>query len=193
MEILLQILIGVALSATCGFRVFVPLLVMGIANISGYLTLSSGFEWIGSYPAVIVFAVATAVEITAYFFPYIDNVLNTISIPVSIVAGIIVTASVITGIDPILQWSLAIIVGGGVATATSLVSSGVHGVSTVVSGGAANPIVSTVESAGSVITAVLAVAVPVLAVVLLILLIVLVLLSLRKFRKKNAPEAVQLK
>ena len=185
MELLLQILIGIGLSATCGFRVFVPLFVMGIADISGYLTIGPGFEWIGSYPAVIVFGIATIIEIAANFIPYVDNLLNTISIPVSIIAGVIVTASVITDIDPTLQWTLAVIVGGGVATATSLLSNGTHNASTVVTGGAANPVVSTVESAASVVTAVLAVVVPVLAFILLVLLIVLVVIALRKFKSRR--------
>jgi hypothetical protein len=39
------------LSAACGFRVFVPLLVMNLAVLTGHLHLSPGFEWIGSYYA----------------------------------------------------------------------------------------------------------------------------------------------
>lgn len=190
MELVLQIIIGIGLAATCGFRVFVPLLVMSIAGLSGYLQLGTGFEWIASYPALIVFGIATLIEIAAYFFPYVDNVLNAVSIPAAIIAGVIVTASVITDINPILQWSLAIIAGGGAATATSLISNGTHLASTAVSGGAANPAVSTVESAAAVVTAILSIVVPVLAFVLLILLIVIAFRTLRRMkRKKSTPVA----
>lgn len=190
MELLLQILIGVGLAATCGYRIFVPLLVMGIAGLSGYLTLSPGFEWIAGYPAVIIFGIATIIEICAYFIPYVDNLLNKISIPASIIAGIIVTASVITDINPILQWSLAIIAGGGIAAVTSLISNGVHDTSTVVTLGVANPVVSTIESVSSVIAAILAIAVPVLAFILLVLLIAVTVRTLQKLKKrKNTPAA----
>lgn len=188
MEVILQVLIGIGLSATCGFRIFVPLLVAGLAGMNGYLEFSSGFDWIASYPAVIIFGVATLIEIIAYFIPYIDNLLNAVSLPISIIAGIILTASVITDIHPILQWSLAIIAGGGVATVTSLVSNGTHAASTALSGGVANPAVSAAESGVSMITAVLAIVLPVLVVLLLILLVVVAVRLLRKYReRKNRP------
>ena len=69
MEILTSILIGIGLSAACGFRVFVPLLVMSITSLSGHLHLAHGFAWIGTYPALIAFSVATALEIAGYYIP----------------------------------------------------------------------------------------------------------------------------
>lgn len=43
METMLSIFVGVGLSAACGFRIFVPLLIMSIASLSGQLTLSPEF------------------------------------------------------------------------------------------------------------------------------------------------------
>lgn len=185
MEIVLQILVGIGLAATCGFRVFVPLLVMGIAGLSGYLQLAPGFTWITSLPAVIIFGIATVIEIAAYFIPYIDNLLDSISIPASVVAGIVVAASVITDIHPLLRWTLAIIAGGGLAAVTSLISNGAHGVSTLASGGAANPAVSGAESVLSVLASIMAIAVPVLAVSLLIVLIFVAFRVLRHDKNKR--------
>src|SRR5438094_7023125 len=115
METLLSVCLGIGLSAACGFRVFVPLLVMSIASLSGHLTLAHGFEWIGSYPALIAFAVATCVEIAGYYIPWVDNLLDTIATPAAIVAGILVTASVMMDVSPFVKWTLAIIAGGGAA------------------------------------------------------------------------------
>ncbi len=185
MEILLQILIGVGLAATCGFRIFVPLLVMGIAGLGGYLNLASGFDWIASYPAVIIFAVATVIEIAAYFIPYVDNLLDSISIPASVVAGIVVAASVITDMHPLLRWTLAVIAGGGVAALTSLISNGTHGLSTVVSGGAANPAVSGGETAFSVIAAILSIVVPVLAILLIVMVLIIAFRLLRRWKRRR--------
>lgn len=185
MELVLNVLIGVGLAATCGFRVFVPLLVMGVANKVGYLELSQGFAWIGSYPAIIIFSVATVVEVTAYFIPFVDNLLNTISIPISAVAGIVVTAAVITDISPILQWTLAIIAGGGAASVTSLVSNGAHNTSTVFSAGVANPVVSAGETVLSVVMAILSILVPVFAVLLIIMMIILVSRMVSRFKNRR--------
>ena len=59
METLLGIAVGVGLSAACGFRVFVPLLVMNLLSLSGQLHLSPGFAWVGTYYATVAFATAS--------------------------------------------------------------------------------------------------------------------------------------
>ena len=174
MDIVLNICIGIALAATCGFRIFVPLLALSVAGLAGVVDLGSSFQWIGTYQAVIVFGVATLVEILAYFIPYVDNILDAASVPFSVMAGVVVTAAVMTDVSPILRWAMAIIAGGGAAAAGSLVSNGVHAASTLASGGAANPVVSTVESTGSIVASILAVAVPILAVVLIVTAIFLI-------------------
>ena len=76
MESVLSLCVGVGLSAACGFRVFVPLLILSIAANSGHLKLASGFEWIGSSSAILAFAVATAIEISGYFVPWVDHILD---------------------------------------------------------------------------------------------------------------------
>ncbi len=187
MEVLLNVLIGIGLAATCGFRIFVPLLIMGIASVSGYLNLTDGFAWIASYPALIVFSIATVLEVIAYFFPYVDNLLNVISTPVSVVAGVMVTAAVMTDVSPILQWTLAIIAGGGAASATSMISNGTHHASTVVSAGITNPVISAIESIISVIMPILAIALPVLAFILLLLFVTFIYRLMVKLKNKIRP------
>src|SRR6266480_1903126 len=109
METFLSVCLGIGLSAACCFRIFVPLLVMSIAALSGHLSLAHGFEWIGSYPALIAFSVATCLEIAGYYIPWLDHLLDTIATPAAIVAGTIVTASIVTDVSPFLKWTLAII------------------------------------------------------------------------------------
>src|SRR5438445_8556680 len=161
METLLSICLGIGLSAACGFRIFVSLLVMSIAALSGHLTLAKGFEWIGSYPALIAFSVATLLEIAAYYIPWVDNLLDTIATPAAIIAGTLVTASLVTGTSPFLKWALAIIAGGGVAGIVQGTTVVARGASTAGTGGLANPLLATAELGGSVITAVLALLAPV--------------------------------
>src|ERR1041385_7477388 len=160
MNILLSVCLGIGLSAACGFRVFVPLLVMSIASLSGHLALAHGFEWIGTYPALVTFAVATCVEIAAYYIPWVDNFLDTIATPAAIVAGTLVTASLVTDVSPLLKWTLAIIAGGGAAAAVQGTTVVARGASSAGTGGLANPLLATVELAGSVVTSVLAILAP---------------------------------
>lgn len=171
MENLLSVLVGVGLAAACGFRVFVPLLVLSLAARSGEMALGHGFGWIGSKPALLAFAVATVVEIAGYYIPWVDHLLDTVATPTAVIAGVLVTASTLGHMSPFLQWSIALLAGGGTAGIFQGLTAAARGVSTLTTGGLGNPIVSTVEAGGSALLSVLAVTVPVLAVLSLFLLL----------------------
>jgi len=164
METALAVMAGIGLSAACGFRIFVPLLVMSIASLSGHLTLAPGFQWIGTYPALIAFSVATAVEVAGYYVPWVDHLLDTISTPAAIIAGTIVTASLVTGLSPFMKWTLAIIAGGGAAGLVQGTTVAVRGLSTASTGGLGNPFFATIELGGSLITSIVSVLIPWLGV-----------------------------
>lgn len=181
MDFLLSICLGIGLSAACGFRVFVPLLVMSIAALSGQLHLAHGFEWLGSYPALAAFAVATALEIAGYYIPWLDHLLDTIATPAAIVAGTIITASMVGDMSPFMRWTLGVIAGGGAAGLVQGSTVTTRGASLMTTGGLANPIVATLELAGSVVTSVLTLFVPVLVVVLL--LVGLTIVGVRLYRR----------
>ncbi|TDX46615.1 DUF4126 domain-containing protein [Orenia marismortui] len=116
MNLILSMLIGVGLSAACGFRVFIPLLVMSISALTGNLELASDFQWIGSDSALYVFTIATILEMIAYYIPQVESFLSSISTTVTAIAGTIVMSSFVVDVSPLLQWSLAIIAGGGTST-----------------------------------------------------------------------------
>lgn len=151
----MSILIGIALSATCGFRVFVPLLAVNIgtrakdADGQPLIELAAGFDWLSSDIAMMIFLVAAIFEIGGYYIPWIDNLLDSVASPAAIIAGTLITASFITGMDPWLQWLLALIAGGGVAGAVQATTVVTRASSTVTTGGLGNPIVSSVETSGA--------------------------------------------
>jgi Domain of unknown function (DUF4126) len=185
METFLSICLGIGLSAACGFRVFVPMLALSLGSMSGHLTLAHGFEWVGTYPALLAFAVATVVEIAAYYVPWLDHCLDTLATPAAVVAGAVITASLVTDMSPWLRWSLAIIAGGGAAGVVQGTTVLSRGASLATTGGLANPVVATFELVGAVVTSILAILAPVL---LLGLLVVFVLLFGRKlFRRISKP------
>ena len=72
----LSIVLGVALAAATGFRVFLPLLVVSAASYTGHLTLDDSFAWLGTSSALIMLSVASLVEILAYYVPVVDNLLD---------------------------------------------------------------------------------------------------------------------
>ena len=168
MDTVLSVCLGLGLAAACGFRVFVPLLVISAASFSGQLDLAGSFEWLGSIPALVTFGVATALEIAAYYFPVVDNFLDTVASPAAVVAGVVASASVITGMDPYLKWTLAVIAGGGLAGAVQVVTTGTRGASLLTTAGLGNPVVSTAETGGSIFTAILSLIAPVLAMAVIL-------------------------
>jgi hypothetical protein len=170
MDTLIGIAIGVGLSAACGFRVFVPLLVMNLAVLSGQLHLSPEFAWIGSPYGTLAFVTATIAEIVGYYIPWFDSILDTIATPAAVIAGTLTTASMAIDMSPFLKWTLAVIAGGGIAGLVQGSTVALRTKSALATAGAGNPWVSTLELAGAIITALLAIAVPVLCLGLLGLL-----------------------
>jgi hypothetical protein len=168
MEWVLGAVVGIGLAAACGFRVFVPPLVLSVAALSGHLHLAHGFEWMGTWPALTAFAVATVLEIVAYYFPWVDNLLDTAATPIAVVAGIVMMASCVSDVSPFLRWTLAVIAGGGAAGLVQILTVKTRALSSFFTGGLANWIVSTLEAALSTFLSVLVVLIPMLALAFLL-------------------------
>jgi hypothetical protein len=167
MEIFGSTLIGLGLAAACGFRVFVPLLVAGVAARFGGLPLVPGFSWLGSTPALIAFSVATLIEIVAYYVPWVDNLLDVLATPTAVVAGILLMASTLVECGPFVRWTMAVLAGGGTAALFQGITTVARQVSSVTTGGLGNPVLATMESSGAAMLAVLAVTLPILALLLI--------------------------
>lgn len=186
METIVSILLGIGLSAATGFRIFVPFFVASIAAISGYIPLSPSFEWIGTYPALIAFGVATIFEIAAYYIPWFDNLLDSIATPAAFVAGAILMIAVVSGLPPLAKWALAIIAGSGAAGIVQSGTTLTRVASTATTGGLANPILSTIEAGSSFGLSLLAILLPVFAgLIAIVLLIFLSKKIVRKLKRTN--------
>jgi hypothetical protein len=164
-EALLSLAIGIGLAAATGMRVFVPLLVLGVTARMDWVSLSSGFQWLSSWPAIIALAVAAVLEIGAYYIPVIDNFLDLIAGPLAVMAGIFTTAAVVTDLPPLLRWSVAIVAGGATAGIVQTVMSIVRLKSTTLTAGFGNFIVSTFELFASLAASLIAILAPVIALV----------------------------
>ena len=185
MEIIFSIMLGIGLAASCGFKVFVPFFIISIANLSGHLELSQSFEWIGTYPALILFGVATLIEIVSYCFPFIDTAVDVISTPVTAVSGVIAVASCVQGMSPMFSWVIAIIVGGTVAGGSKIVNTGVRGATTTVTGGLGNGILNILQTILALFLSILSIFLPILAIIVLIVFIIMAIKLFKKFKNKG--------
>lgn len=184
-DTLMAIALGIGLSAASGFRAFVPLLVTSLAARGGYLTLSSGMAWIATDAALAAFAIATVLEIAAYYTPWLDNLLDVIATPAAVLAGTVLMVAVLPEMPPALRWGLAIIAGGGAAGAIQALTVLLRLKSTALTGGLGNPIVATGELIGALIVSLLTLLAPLFVLVLVVVLAVFALRRVRRARRRQ--------
>lgn len=184
-ENIIAICLGIGLSASCGFRVFVPLLMTALATRFHWVAAPENFEWLHSWPAIITFGTASVVEILGYYIPVVDHVLDLIASPLALVAGALLAATFIPVPDPMVRWIAGIIVGAGGAGTIQAGSVFMRLLSGKATLAAANPVVSTGENTAAIGGSLLSFFSPVLAAVAFGLLIVWILLRLRKWSRQT--------
>lgn len=184
-ETIISICLGIGLSASVGFRIFLPLFALSLANYLNVWELNESWQWIGSTSALMLFGAATIVEIIAYYIPVVDNALDSIAIPLASIAGTLVMVSTISDLSPVFTWTLAIIAGGGTASAIKGSSSASRLTSTVSTAGFGNPIIASIENLIALIMPIVAIVFPIVAVILVFLMLYLIFKLYKKFRKRS--------
>ncbi len=172
LQIVLSLSLGLGLAAACGFRVFIPPLMMGVASRFGLYELDGSFSWVGETWAIGIFGIATLIEVGGYYIPWIDNLLDTIATPAAIIGGIFVTSASLEGdMDSGMQWMLAIIAGGSTAGVIQIGTVATRAASTGTTGGLGNPVISTLEAIASIVCVLLAILATFIIGIIVILLI----------------------
>lgn len=188
MQYLVAGALGLGLAACSGFRVFVPLLAASVAHRVGWLPSSPGFDWLGTWPALLMLATATVAELAGYYVPLFDHLLDTLTTPASFLAGTLLMTSSLTHLDPTLRWTLGILVGGGAAGlvqgSTALLRAG----STATTGGLANPLFATLENILAVVGTVFTLLLPLVAAALAVGLLVFLASRWRRWRQRRVAQ-----
>lgn len=181
----LAILTGLGLSMACGFRVFIPPLIVSIAAQTGYLELSESFQWLSEWPTLIALSIATVGDVIAHEFPVVDDMLNVVEAPLAPIAATILSVSLITDMDPLLKWGLAAIAGGGSAGALHVARSFLKSVLNASTAGVSTPVVSLVEDAAAIVTPIMVILAPVLVLFLFLCVVGVTALALKKWIGKR--------
>jgi len=191
--IIMATLMGISLAAASGFRVFLPPFLLSLAarfNVVWFLDIDligTQFEFFTSTLSIVVLGIATVAEFAAFYAPWIDNALDTIATPASIMAGVAMTAIVLEGNDPIIQWTVAIVAGGGVAATIQSATVATRGLSSTFTFGLGNSAVATGENVASVALTLIAILIPFLSA-LFVLLIVALLLRMKRMKKEPVAQ-----
>lgn len=188
-EFLPALALAIALAASAGLRAWLPLLLAGGLARLGVLDLGSSFQFLGSNKALLVFGAATVVEVVGDKIPAVDHALDLIGTPLRPAVGALLAAAVLgTVSDPLTAIVLGTAVGAPSALVPHAAKAALRAASTATTGGLANPLLSLLEDAISIVTFVAAVLVPVLVVCALGLTLVLASRWLRR-RRAAVPAA----
>ena len=173
-HIISAIALGIALSACCGFRIFIPMLVAAVAAYNHWFSFSADMQWLGTLPAIVCFATAAIIEIGAYYFPFLDNILDAVAAPLAIAAGTLLAFAILPAgnSEPLLRWVAALIAGGATAGTIHVGTGLLRLFSTKATLGTGNPVVASGENAVALGASILSFVVPVIIATILLLVVV---------------------
>ena len=184
-SIVIGLLLGLGLSASTGLNTFLPLLLLSAAarfNIAG-IELGQKFEWLTSDAAIITLIIACVIELVADKVPAVDHFLDSAGMFVRPVAGAIASASVLTGVDPMVAAILGIIVGAPTSLGMHTLKAGTRIASSATTFGCANPVLSIIEDVLSFALSVVAIFLPVLVPVALAALVFVLWRVMKRVRQ----------
>ena len=190
-EILAAVALGIGLSASAGFRVFIPMLVASVAAHFNIIPLTESFSWLGSWPAMISFGTAAVVEVLAYYIPFVDNLLDTVTTPLAVGAGTLLMTSVLPVDNELMKWIMGFVVGGGAAATMQSGSVLSRLTSSKFTAGTANPVVSTGENVAALGSSVTALFIPVVVAFIFILIAILIFVKLFEWRKHKKNKKIR--
>lgn len=185
-KLVIEVAMGISLAACAGLRTFLPLFVVGVAGRLGWVPLSASFDWLSSWPALVIFGVAIVTEVLADKIPIVDHFLDLLQVLVKPAAGAVLTAAVLTDVTPLQATILAILVGGTTSFLVHATKAKLRILSSSVTAGLGNPILSMGEDVAAFGGSLLAIVIPLFVLVLVALSLLILLLALRRFRRRAA-------
>lgn len=172
MDYLLPIVTGVCLSACTGFRAFLPPFLIGLVQrflpVPWMAPVFPGLSFLAQTPVLIALGVATAVEFLGDKVPWVDHLLDLLSLPVKALFTAVLTFSLMPSGD--YAWFflvVALVLNEGTTVTAHSGKAGLRAVSTATTAGTANSAISLFEDIAVAIGTVLALVLPVVALVVL--------------------------
>lgn len=128
-ETIALVLVGLLFSLSAGVRITLPLIALNQLAEHHAIVLPSNLAWMGDQGTLVLLAVAFVAETLVHFVPVVGTSVKAISTPLAFVAGTLLMAVPLDHQNPLIQWTLAGMVGGGLATLTHVGLTGARTVS----------------------------------------------------------------
>ena len=155
---------GTAIAAACGLRAFLPLLALGVGVHFGFLHVDNHAKWIGSTSAIITLLWATVLELAADKIPALDHLLDVVALGLRPVAAAIAAWCTFSGVHPALAVAAMMLLSAG-AMSVHVAKAKLRLGSSMLTMGAANPVISFMEDAFAAGLSAMAVLAPLAALV----------------------------
>jgi Domain of unknown function (DUF4126) len=183
MDVLPAVFAAVGLAACAGLRAFLPIFGIGLAARLFDWPLAPAVSWLQSDAALIIFGLASVLEIGADKIPVVDNALDTVHTFAGPAAGALVSFSPFVEISPPFALALAIMTGATIAGGVHALAATSRVKSTFMTAGIFNPLLSFLEDAVAFASLVMSL----LAPLLILLFIIAIVLFFRSLRRRRQP------
>jgi hypothetical protein len=171
MDILVAVLTAIGLAACAGLWAFLPIFGVGLAARLPGWPLPPGLDTLASDTALLIFGLATLVELAADKIPVVDSILDVIHAVVGPVVGVLAAYISFSNLPLPYALALAIMTGATVAGGVHALAATSRIKTSVLTVGIANPVLSVIEDILAISTLVLTILAP--ALVLLVFAVVI--------------------
>ncbi len=174
---------GLVLAACAGLRAFLPVFGASLAIRTLGLEVPPSVEWMGSTTTMVIFGVATVLEVLGDKVPVVDNLLDAVQTFTKPGLAALAAIPFVHQLAPEHSVALAIIAGAPLALGVHTAKASARVGSTALTGGLGNPVLSVMEDIAAVTLIILGFLAPLLALLLGIALLAR-LVSYARLRKR---------
>jgi hypothetical protein len=180
---------GVVLAATAGLRAFLPVFSASLAAWLTDLPLPDNMMWLEKPQTVLIFGVATLLEILGDKVPVVDHLLDSVQVLTKPALAVLAATPFLYQLSPEYSVGIGILVGAPLALGVHSAKATARVGSTATTGGLGNPVLSIAEDVAAVASIVIGFLAPLLALALMaVAIFFLVRLAFRmRGRRRAAP------
>ncbi|HEX6748293.1 MAG TPA: DUF4126 domain-containing protein [Longimicrobium sp.] len=187
MDALSAAALGVVLAATAGLRAFLPVFSASLAAWMTDLPLPGNLAWLERPQTVLIFGVATLLEILGDKIPVVDHALDAVQVLTKPVLAVLAATPFLYQVAPEYSVAIGILLGAPLALGVHSAKATARLGSTATTAGVGNPLLSIAEDVAAVASIILGFLAPLLALVLMaVTIFFIVRLALRVRRRRRA-------
>ena len=167
MDALSAAALGVVLAATAGLRAFLPVFSASLAAWMTDLPLPHNLAWLERPQTVLIFGVATLLEILGDKIPVVDHALDSVQVLTKPLLAVLAATPFLYQLSPEYSVAIGILLGAPLALGVHSAKATARLGSTATTAGMGNPLLSVAEDVAAVASIILGFLAPLVALVLM--------------------------